>query len=74
MCRDGQWKRFAPTSITGAWDGVPPHWRHPLPQASREPYPGERAGGPCPRPVIVPGYNPLGRKSALEVHGMTHTY
>ena len=23
MCRDGRWKRFAPTSITGAWDGAP---------------------------------------------------
>lgn len=23
MYSNGQWKRFAPTSITGAWDGAP---------------------------------------------------
>ena len=75
MCRDGQWKRVAQTSITGAWDGAslntgltPCHRLHGnhIWESALEAHVLAR--------YIVPGLNPSGRESALEAHGTPHTY
>lgn len=51
MCRNGQWKRFAPTSITGAWDGA----SSTLAAAPATGFTGTISGRARRRPMQSPG-------------------
>lgn len=71
----GSGQRFAPTSITGAWDGAP----STLAALPATGFTGTISGRARWRPMPSPGTScqdiiTLGRESALEAHGMTHTY
>ena len=55
MYSNGQWKRFAPTSITGAWDGAPSTLAAPPATGFTETISGRARRRPMARPVIVPG-------------------
>ena len=70
MYSNGQWKRFAPTSITGAWDGAPSTLAAPPATGFTGTISGRALEAHAVAFYPVPGYNPLGRESALEAHAV----